>query len=166
MSESVGAARAKIRCRGAGSLFIGWLFGTVTLWVVFARAPVGDLAAASAGNLVPIHGTVVTTTTGYFQVSSHPSALRGTPLRIVRTNSPRSVSGLQLCAWLGAGEDSWCTDMRDGYAGSLQPTLFGRRAWPYDKMQNVLLLGLALTVLGWVPGALVLLIDDRVAESV
>jgi hypothetical protein len=33
-------------------------------------------------------------------------------------------------------------------------------------MQNVLLLGLALTVLGWVPGALVLLIDDRVAESV
>lgn len=97
----------------------------------------------------------MTTTKGYFHVSTDPSALVGTPLQVVRTNSLWSETGLQLCAMHSAGKDYWCSDITDGYAGTLSATPFARQAWSHRTMSIVLILTLFLTVFGWSPAAAV-----------
>lgn len=136
-------------------LFALWLVGTVTIWIEFAHAPVGALAAADAGRLVAIRDSTVITTSGYFNVSADPSALRGTPMRVIRTNSMWSDSGLQLCTAENAGGDNWCNDISDGYAGKLSETSFARRAWSRGTMIAILLLAFGVTLFGWLPAVVV-----------
>lgn len=136
-------------------LFALWLVGTVAIWIEFAHAPVGALAAADAGRLVAIRDSTVITTSGYFNVSEDPSALRATPMRVIRTNSLWSDSGLQLCTARNAGDDNWCNDIIDGYAGKLSETAFARRAWSRGTMIAILLLAFGVTLFGWLPAVVV-----------
>ena len=136
-------------------LFVSWLLVTAVAWISFELAPVGVLATADVGNLVAIQGSRVTTTDGYFQVSAYPSAMRGIPLNVIRTNSPWSDTGLQLCTAHIAGEVSWCSDISDGYAGKLSETSFARRAWPAGVLTAMFLIALGLTLFGWFPAAVI-----------
>lgn len=147
------------------TLFVSWLLATAVLWVEFAVAPVGALAAAPVGRLVAIRGSTVTTTTGYFQVLAYPSALVGTRMRVIRTNSLASQTSLQLCAVRSAGEDYWCDDISDGYAGGLSATAFGRRAWSYGTMLGVLVLALVVTGFGWLPGVVAACVGAQRTET-
>ena len=134
-------------------LFLSWVLGAAVTWTVLARASVGALATADAGRLVSIQGSRVTTTNGYFHVSTTPSALLGISLRVVRTNSLQSGTGLQLCTERNAGDAYWCSDITDGYAGKLTETTFARRAWSHGRMSVLLVIALVLTFFGWAPGA-------------
>lgn len=132
-------------------LLVSWILGAAAAWTQFALAPVGTLASADAGRLVAIHGSTVLTTSGYFQVSADPSALRGTPMRVIRTNSMWSQGGLQLCTARSMGDDNWCADIRDGYAGALSKTSFADRAWSQQAMIAIFFLAFFVTLLGWFP---------------
>lgn len=147
--------REKRRGQLSGVLFVLWLLAIAVVWTLFAIAPVGALATANAGRLVAIRGTTVTTTNGYFQVSTAPSAQRGTALRVIRTNSLWSDTGLQLCASRNAGNDYWCSDISDGYAGDLSETSLGRRAWSHGMRAILLLAAIFLTMFGWFPAVAV-----------
>lgn len=144
--------RERLHGWATAALLVSWLLATAAIWVEFALAPVGALATAQVGRLVAIRGSTVTTTTGYFQVLGYPSALLGTSMRVIRTNSPSSDTGLQLCAVGSAGKDYWCSDISDGYAGVLSATAFAQRAWTYGTMLRVLILALVVTGFGWLPG--------------
>lgn len=152
--------RETLRGRIAAVLFVLWLVATAAIWTELVHAPVGALATADAGHLVTIRGSSVTTTKGYFHVSTDPSALVGTPLQVVRTNSLWSETGLQLCATRSADKDYWCSDITDGYAGTLSATTFARQAWSHETMSIVLILALVLTVFGWSPAAAVRFIGN------
>lgn len=136
-------------------LFVSWLLGAAAAWIAFALAPVGVLATADVGNLVAIHGSRVTTTDGYFQVSANPSAMLGIPLHVNRTNSPWSNTGLQLCTAHIAREVSWCSDISDGYAGKLSETSFARRAWSAGALAAMFFIALGLTLVGWFPAMVI-----------
>lgn len=136
-------------------LFASWVVGAPAAWTSFALAPVGTLASADAGRLVAIHGANVTTTSGYFHVSADPSALRGTPLRVVRTNSMWSDSGLQLCTVRGTADRNWCADISDGYAGKLLPTAFAQHAWSHGEMIAIFFVAFFVTLFGWFPSVAV-----------
>lgn len=144
-------AQEQVRCWLSLFLFVSWILGTPAIWVEFALAPVGTLATANAGRLVAIHGSNVITTSGYFQVSADPSAVRGTPMRIIRTNSMWSEGGLQLCTARGTGDDNWCNDIRDGFAGKLSKTPFAEQAWSQRTMITIFFLAFFVTLLGWFP---------------
>lgn len=92
---------------------------------------------ADAGKLIAIQGSKVTTTSGFFHVSTDPSAMLGVPLRAIRTNLMRSVAGLQLCTARKAGSTYWCGDIGDGYAGKLSDTRLAQRAWPHETMLTI-----------------------------
>ena len=132
-------------------LFLSWVLGAAVIWTALVRAPAGALATADAGRLVSIQGSKVTTTKGYFHVSEDPSALLGISLKVVRTNSLESGTGLQLCTERNAGDVYWCSDISDGYAGKLTETPFARRAWSHGRMAATLVIALLLTTFGWLP---------------
>lgn len=134
---------------------MAWLVAVASLWTVFAIAPTGALATADAGKLVAIRGPAVVTTTGYFQVATAPSAMRGTSLHVIRTNSLWSDTGLQLCASRDAAGDYWCSDLRGGFAGKFSDTPLARRAWSHGTMVTLLSAAGFLTILGWIPAAAV-----------
>jgi hypothetical protein len=134
-------------------LCLSWPLGAAAIWTVLARAPTGVLATADAGRLVSIQGSKVTTTNGYFHVSAYPSALLGISLQVVRTNSLKSGTGLQLCTERNEGDAYWCSDISDGYAGKLTETPFARQAWSHGTMAAILVIALVLTFFGWVPAA-------------
>jgi hypothetical protein len=147
--------RGRRRDQISGAFVVAWLVAIGSLWTVFAMAPTGALATADAGTLVAIRGPAVVTTTGYFQVTTAPSAMVGTPLQVVRTNSLWSETGLQLCASRSAVGDYWCTDLCDGFAGELSETPLARRAWSHGAMSALLAVAGFLTILGWIPAAIV-----------
>lgn len=147
--------REKRRDQTSGALIVAWLVAMVSLWTLFAMAPTGPLATADAGTLVAIRGPAVVTTTGYFQVATAPSAMVGTPLQVVRTNSLWSETGLQLCALRNETGDYWCSDLCDGFAGELSETPLARRAWSHGAMTALLAVAGFLTILGWIPAAAV-----------
>lgn len=147
--------RGRRRDQIGGALAVVWLAAIASLWTVFAMAPTGALATADAGKLVAIRGPAVVTTTGYFQVATAPSAMVGTPLQVVRTNSLWSDTGLQLCASRSAVGDYWCSDLCDGFAGELSETPLAGRAWSHGAMTALLTVAGFLTILGWIPAAAV-----------
>lgn len=134
-------------------LFLSWVLGAALTWTVLALAPVGTLATADAGRLVSIQGSGVITTNGYFHVAADPSALLGIPLRVVRTNSLQSGTGLQLCTERNTSDAYWCSDITDGYAGKLTETTLAKRAWSHGRMAALLVAALVLTFFGWAPAA-------------
>jgi len=134
-------------------LLVSWALGTAAIWTLFAVAPAGVLATADAGNLVAIQGSKVTTTRGFFHVFTKPSAMAGVPVQVIRTNSPWSDTGLQLCTVQIEGGTSWCSDISDGYAGKLADTVLAQRAWSRGAMIAVFCISLALTLFGWIPAA-------------
>lgn len=149
------SARHGLRRYIAVILFVSWILGTAAIWTEFALAPTGALATADAGKLLAIQGSRVTTTSGYFHVSADPSALRGTPMLVVRTNSMESETGLQLCTARNGRDNNWCVDISDGFAGNLSTTPFARRAWSRGAMIAILSIALALTIFGWSPAVAV-----------
>jgi hypothetical protein len=136
------------RVKIAALLLATWLVAIAILWTGFIMAPTGVLATADAGKLLAIQGSMVTTTHGFFRVSTTPSAALGTSLRVIHTNSLWSGTGLQLCALRSTGGDYWCSDISDGYAGELSETALGRRAWSHGMMGALLSIAVILTILG------------------
>jgi len=133
--------------------FASWIVGTAAIWTTFALVPAGALASADAGELVAIQGSTVITTRGYFNVSAEPSAPRGIPMRVIRTNSMSSNTGLQLCTALTQDDENWCNDISDGYPGKLAEIPLARAAWTRATMLLFFLIGFAWTIFGWIPAA-------------
>lgn len=155
------SSREMVRRWATLLLVASWMLGAATVWAAFALAPVGALATADAGRLVAIRGSVVVTTAGYFHVSAYPSALRGTKMRVIRTNSPWSDGGLQLCTIQKVGGSNWCNDISDGFAGDLSETPFARQAWPQGTIIAILFTALAVTLFGWLPAFAVAACSDK-----
>lgn len=168
MTDELRGSRRSMReqiCRWLSVfLFVSWVFGAAAIWTAFALAPVGALAVADAGRLVAIRGSTVITTSGYFNVSADPSALRGTPMRVIRTNSMLSSTGMQLCTARSAGDNNWCNDISGGYAGKLSETSFARRAWSQGAMVAIFFLAFAVTLFGWVPASGVAVVGEISAD--
>lgn len=129
-NESCGqkrSVRKRLYACVAMALLVSWPLATAAVWTEFAPARVGALATADVRRLVAIHGTTAATTSGYFQASAHPSALVGTRMRVIRTNSPWSETGLQLCAIRAAGGQSWCGDVTTATPANFQQQRSGGR---------------------------------------
>lgn len=160
--ECGGPARHLWRERTVTALFVLWPLAVAVLWTEYALAPVGVVASANVGTLVSIQGSTVTSTRGYFNVSDTPSAEVGTPLRVIRTNSPWSYTGLRLCTSHSASGAGWCSDLSDGYAGVLSKAPLTHRLRSRAALSAILTAALVLTMFGWVPGFAVVAIGDAV----